>query len=462
MNTMKTVCILTAAVLLTAAGGTCGKLHTAAADSVRAAAAEEGTKIEQDNLIFKVYSDHAVVTGSRQTESAVIPSEINGVPVTEISSGFGHNLSLKTVTIGNGVKVIGNYAFEYCTNLETVNLPDSVETIGSDAFSYCTNLKALKLPAGVTSIGERAFLQCNIQSITIPEGVTIISYATFNGCGSLETVTLPSTVSLIDKDAFKGCEMLKDITIPRSVKEIGYRAFDKCSSLTSLTIPAGTERVDDYAFEACSELTLKVAAGSAAEWHAKEYKVKYEIIDAEKTGSFPTGDLTGDCAVSADDAQLALQAYTNTVAGKASGLSNMQSKSADVNADSIFSVEDVQYILRYYTEKNVAGKIISWLDLFADTPVTTTAPAVTTTGKATTFGVTTTTTAKVTAPAQTTAPVSTLPPVMTNVLPETTTYMIMTSAAPGEHGCVTTTINPTTTMAPGANGCSTTAPAKAV
>ena len=71
-----------------------------------------------------------------------------------------------------------------------------------------------------------------------------------------------------------------------------------------------------------------------------------------------------DNDVSVDDAQLALIAYTNKVAGKATGLTEKQLKAANVNGDAEFSVDDVQNILKYYTETKVAGKKdFTWDDI---------------------------------------------------------------------------------------------------
>ena len=75
------------------------------------------------------------------------------------------------------------------------------------------------------------------------------------------------------------------------------------------------------------------------------------------------GDLTGDGVISAEDAQLALTAYTQRIAGNASGLNEAQSKAADVDGNGEISVEDAHNILLYYTEKTVAGKEITWNDL---------------------------------------------------------------------------------------------------
>ena len=76
-----------------------------------------------------------------------------------------------------------------------------------------------------------------------------------------------------------------------------------------------------------------------------------------------SGDISGDGAVSIEDAQLALKAYTEKLSGKPHGLTAAQFKAADVNHDGDLTVEDAQYILIYYTEKSVAGKNITWDDL---------------------------------------------------------------------------------------------------
>ena len=44
-------------------------------------------------------------------------------------------------------------------------------------------------------------------------------------------------------------------------------------------------------------------------------------------------------------------------------LSAVQIKAADVNDDGEISVDDAQNILKYYTEKSVAGKNITWDDI---------------------------------------------------------------------------------------------------
>ena len=88
------------------------------------------------------------------------------------------------------------------------------------------------------------------------------------------------------------------------------------------------------------------------------YTISFFTMDPKMRGDC---NLDGD--VSVDDAQAALTAYTETVAGKADGLNAAQRRTADVNEDSCVSVEDAQYILKYYVSNSVAGSGLKWEEL---------------------------------------------------------------------------------------------------
>lgn len=73
------------------------------------------------------------------------------------------------------------------------------------------------------------------------------------------------------------------------------------------------------------------------------------------------GDINRDGAVTVEDAQLALIAYTNTVADKPTGFKHpVQMEAANVLRDSAFDIVDVQCILKYYVENNVSKRNVTW------------------------------------------------------------------------------------------------------
>ena len=201
------------------------------------------------------------------------------------------------MTIGNGVKSIGDYTFSGCSSLTSITIPDSVTSIDGSAFynvpniGYSGNLsgapwgaRALNghiedglvyedssktellacpssregtvvIPSSVTSIGEYAFFHCTgLTSITIPDSITSIRDGAFCQCSSLTSITIPDGVNTIGNYAFDGCSNLASVMIPDSVTTIGSGAFENCTKLTSITIPDSVKAIGSHAFYGCSNL----------------------------------------------------------------------------------------------------------------------------------------------------------------------------------------------------------------
>ncbi len=95
------------------------------------------------------------------------------------------------VTIPNGVKTIGYYAFEGNRDLNSIVIPDGVTTIETGAFSHCTALKNVTLPNSLTSIGSSAFQGCtSLTAAIILENVEIIYNGAFQGCSGMKQFTV--------------------------------------------------------------------------------------------------------------------------------------------------------------------------------------------------------------------------------------------------------------------------------
>ena len=122
-----------------------------------------------------------------------VPSEICGVPVTEIAphafSPLGKRIDLTVAQSRNRI----------CH----VTVQAGVEIIGEDAFFGCGRLETVELPCTATSIGNGAFLQCRrLVRVACEEGLTCIGAMAFAQCNALTRVTLPRSVVEIDKTAF--------------------------------------------------------------------------------------------------------------------------------------------------------------------------------------------------------------------------------------------------------------------
>ena len=119
-----------------------------------------------------------------------------------------------------------------------IEIPDGVKSIGDAAFNGHTNLQSVVIPEGVRSIGSNAFQSCeSLKSIVIPESVECIGAGAFRGCTSLKSVVIPGRVKSICDLAFYGCESLKSVVISDGVERIGSDVFSGCRALNLIILP---------------------------------------------------------------------------------------------------------------------------------------------------------------------------------------------------------------------------------
>ncbi len=268
--------------------------------------------IEQNDGLY--ITDYCVI-GQEKLE---IPSEIDGKPVVGILSlGRADFLSsLKSVTIPDSVKVIGDSAFSCADSLEAVTIGSGVKNLDAEMFCleklssitvsknnpyYCddggivynkqkTALvvyplakgESYTVPASVTDIDilnsdRYAFLNITFADeskmfVTV-DGVTYNSDKTkVITCDTTKSgyYVMPDTVTEISENAFSGCTKLTGVKISENVTSIVYRAFECCSSLSEIALPSKLVSIDERAFAGCSQLgtlslpsSLKVIGGAA-------------------------------------------------------------------------------------------------------------------------------------------------------------------------------------------------------
>ena len=241
-------------------------------------------------------------TGSDET--VVIPSMIEGHPVTTIAKGafqgikhivdvtmsdfittmqgdaFRDCISLKKIHISNGVSKIITTTFNGCIGLEEINIPDSVTEIKRATFKD-SPLKALHIGKSLMAIETKPFYNGEydpytgkpkttraIKNITVDAGNPYLKASgsavlskngkiLFGFFGNNKAYEIPEGVEKIADYAFEGLAFMADVALPNSLVAIGARAFYG-TGLRSVTFGANVKTIETEAFGNCQKLTAAV------------------------------------------------------------------------------------------------------------------------------------------------------------------------------------------------------------
>ncbi len=179
----------------------------------------------------------------------VIPSEIDGMPVTSIGNFvFSYNgfreFSFETVTIPDTVTRIGDAAFLNNYKIKKVIMGDNVEYIGDYAF-YTNQITEVNIPNKVTHIGDYAFSHNRLSSVEIPKDITYLGAFAFND-NQLSEIIIPKNISRVENSTFSD-NKLTEVVIPDNITSIGNAAFYG-NELSSIIIPNSVTSIESIAF----------------------------------------------------------------------------------------------------------------------------------------------------------------------------------------------------------------------
>ncbi len=139
------------------------------------------------------------------------------------------------------VKEIERSAFYNYHELDSVEIPESVTVIGSNAFNECRNLKNVVIPDSVTDVGSSAFGRCiNLTDVVLSQNMTAIEPSTFNECSKLRSIVIPDSVTTIKIHAFNNCISLVSVTIGKGVTSMDQNVFTS-SRLTTMIVSEENE-----------------------------------------------------------------------------------------------------------------------------------------------------------------------------------------------------------------------------
>ena len=209
---------------------------------------------------------------------------------------------MKSVTIGNSVTSIGNYAFRGCSGLTSI-----IVESGNSVYDSRENCNAI------------------IETATN----TLIS-----GC---KNTIIPNSVTKIGNHAFDECSGLTSVTILNSVTSIGICAFYECYGLTRIDAypnPAKVSLGSGVFYNVPKDGTLHVLPKYLSAYQTASQWSDFTNIVADLSDGV-TGDTNNDNEVNVTD----VVGIANYVMGETPGIFNQAN--ADINGNGSVDISDV-------------------------------------------------------------------------------------------------------------------------
>lgn len=216
-----------------------------------------------DGVLFNKDATKLIIYPAGKIDSSYsIPEGITEIYATAFSDCI--NLSVITIPstyVRNDYFALAPFFNSYndLISLERIIVSDNNPTYTSiDGVLFdkkCTKLllypqaktdTAYIIPNGITSIGQSAFAGSTaLSSVTIPDSVESIEYASFSDSG-IEEISIPKNIKRMGASIFRGCNKLKKATISEGIKAIPNETFTDCKNLKEINFPNSIEEIDSY------------------------------------------------------------------------------------------------------------------------------------------------------------------------------------------------------------------------
>lgn len=157
---------------------------------------------------------------------------IAGIP----TSGFGYNSVMKTVVLPSYIKTISNYAFKNSYALESVTLNDGLEVIGLETFSGCTLLREVNnfFPDSVVDVQDNAFFKCGLECGAIANSLTNLGSRVFHSSGIRSFDCSKSSLKILKEYAFFQTYSLTNVVLNDEIEVMEDGVFESCTALAKV------------------------------------------------------------------------------------------------------------------------------------------------------------------------------------------------------------------------------------
>lgn len=162
-------------------------------------------------------------------KDVVIPSTLNSLTVTTIGNRAFQSKGITSVIMSDSITRIADGSWD--TNrtpqrygaftgntLNYVIFSNNLQYLGAHSFAY-TKLSAVDLPDSLTTISWAVFEGCPLTFVELPNNLTSIQGWAFGGSG-LTSVTIPTQVTFLSDYAFVFSSKLTELNLPKSLEGV--------------------------------------------------------------------------------------------------------------------------------------------------------------------------------------------------------------------------------------------------
>ncbi|MBE6708918.1 MAG: hypothetical protein E7578_06725 [Ruminococcaceae bacterium] len=230
----------------------------AGCSSLKEITVKEGNKklTSVDGILFDKEMKNIIFYPAGKTESSyTLPDSVESIDSHAISCD-----NLRELTLSSNLSYIDPIGI-VCYNLEVLNIPKGVIYIDHTTLRNCPKLSEINVEKGNSSLAsedgilysaDMKVLECYPTaaqgSVTVRDGVEVISNGAFQKCNKITEIILPDGVTTIKANAFANCTSLSSVKLPDTLKSIYDFAFSFCTALKSIYIPDGVERISGFVF----------------------------------------------------------------------------------------------------------------------------------------------------------------------------------------------------------------------
>lgn len=231
-----------------------------------------------------------IVSDPELLQTVTLPDTVTSIA----AEAFRQCVNLKSVQFPNGyLSHIGGMAFVGCDSLEEINIFSSgdlriapmVDENGG-TFANCDNLRTISIACNGSLYlsGTDIFAYCAaLENAELSaQDVLLVGPYTFRDCEMMQTATLATEGSAkIREGAFSNAFCLNSVTLPEGPTVIEHFAFQNCQFLSEMTILPNVTSIGESVFTMCGNqfggLTIQGCKGSYVESYIQEYNTQYDL-----------------------------------------------------------------------------------------------------------------------------------------------------------------------------------------